>query len=92
MGKRAGRDKLSVRRTELETRNRYGVVARQWKRWSRSRRAVFNATFAMLRDNESLVKHPHDVLVPKGWWRTTCWNAAWIAASAHHDASRLIRE
>lgn len=52
----------------------------QWKKWSNESRDMFNALFDFMVNNQDLMLHPKTTLVSDEQWRTTAWNAAWIAA------------
>ena len=62
--------------------NCYGVRDSVWKKWSRNARLVFNITYAFIIDNQDLMVHPNTKKVLRYQWKTTAWNAAWIAANA----------
>lgn len=65
------------------TRNRYAVPVKQWRKWSVGARRVFNELYSSMIQNQDLFMHPSQAgLVSKRNWKTTAWNAAWIAASA----------
>lgn len=69
--------------------NKFEVPKRAWKRWSNQARAVFNDTYSVMMDNPQLFLHPQAKRAPAEHWRTTSWNAAWIAAEAAREAARL---
>lgn len=60
--------------------NIYRVNPRKWKKWSIVARGTFNKTFAMVRDNPDLFRHPKDPAISRKFSTTTAWNTAWIAA------------
>jgi hypothetical protein len=60
--------------------NVHGVAKRQWKKWDKLARYVFNETYELMINNQGLFKHPKDVPSDLEMWKTTAWNAAWIAA------------
>lgn len=63
-------------------KNKHKVPVKQWRRWSIVAQGVFNEVFSeMLRDQCQLL-HPQAAVAKREHWRTTCWNAAWIAADA----------
>lgn len=64
-----------------DVKNKHKVPAKQWKRWSAHARLVFNTVFGAMRD-QSLYLHPKATPAKREHWRTTRWNAAWIAADA----------
>ncbi len=65
----------------MTARNVQKVPAKQWRRWSEQARRIFNAVFAEMAD-QKLFLHPKARAVPRALWRTTRWNAAWVAADA----------
>lgn len=62
-------------------RNTFKVQRKQWAKWSAKARAVFNALYAHMGD-QALYLHPKAKPMPAPQWKTTRWNAAWIAADA----------
>lgn len=71
-------------------RNVYRVEPRKWRKWSVVAQGVFNRTFAHMRENPDLYRHPKDPPQSKKWATTTAWNAAWIAADHTDDTLREI--
>lgn len=65
----------------MKPRNRFKVPAKQWNRWADLARAVFNSVFIQMKDDQRLYLHPKTIPVPNLHWKTTAWNAAWIAAN-----------
>lgn len=64
--------------------NSHRVPKKIWARWSNRSRRVFNDVFKSMNGNQSLFLHPATKPVPAKQWRTTAWNAAWIAAGSVH--------
>ena len=65
--------------------NKNKVPKNQWSKWSKTARVVFNRVYEFCYNNPKLMHHP-DICVPKPrYWKTTAWNAAWIAADAVDD-------
>lgn len=62
--------------------NRYKVPAKKWRKWGPVARRVFNETYSAMAGNQRLFLHPHQDKISSRMWRTTAWNAAWIAADA----------
>lgn len=62
--------------------NIFHVPMKQWRAWSVQGRQVFNDVYSSMRDNQAFYTHPKQTLASKSHWQTTCWNAAWTAASA----------
>lgn len=61
-------------------RNVYRVHKNKWRKWSDVARGTFNKTYAVMKDNQGLFRHPQDPSRSKRFFDTTAWNAAWIAA------------
>lgn len=62
--------------------NKYKVNKRRWKKWSPLARKVFNETYFLMKRNRDVFLHPKAVAPSQAHWKTTAWNAAWIAADA----------
>lgn len=62
--------------------NTHKVKAGVWKRWSPNARLVFNELYEVMAGSQGLFLHPKTVRIPDIQWKTTAWNAAWIAADA----------
>lgn len=60
--------------------NKHGIAKNQWKKWDEDSRDLFNKVFQYLNNNQELFLHPKTRPVPEKEWKTTAWNAAWIAA------------
>lgn len=63
-------------------RNLHKVQLKQWRRWSNQARSVFNDTYAYMAGNQNEFLHPKAKRNVKAHWKTTAWNAAWVAADA----------
>lgn len=63
--------------TELE--NTYTVPKKQWIKWTRAQRQMFNMVFSCMTDDPKVMQHPNTRL-PVEEWNTIAWNAAWTAA------------
>lgn len=63
----------------MAIKNTHKVSKSQWKKWSHTARFVFNSTYELMLD-QSLFVHPKAVEVKAEHWKTTAWNAAWMAA------------
>lgn len=63
-------------------RNRYKVAVSKWRQWTRSGRMTFNYVYGLMYGDQSLFIHPKAVVQKPAYWKTTCWNAAWMAADA----------
>lgn len=66
----------------VNARNVNKVQVRQWRKWSERARIVFNNVFENMTTNQWQFLHPKSKAAPGPLWRTTAWNAAWIAADA----------
>jgi hypothetical protein len=62
--------------------NRYKVPLKKWRKWGASARRVFNETYSAMANNQTTFLHPQQDKISRRLWRTTAWNAAWIAADA----------
>lgn len=60
--------------------NPHKVPQAQWKKWSPIQRVMFNQMFEVMSTNQHLFKHPKTWSVEPKEWKTTAWNAAWMAA------------
>lgn len=60
--------------------NRYKVPLRQWRKWSPTAKRLFNSVYSYMNRNQDMFQHPKAVVQTKVHWKTTAWNAAWIAA------------
>lgn len=69
-------------KTTSSTNNLYRVPAKQWNRWSAVARRVFNETYSAMVGDQDMFLHPKAQPLPETQWKTTAWNAAWIAALA----------
>ena len=67
-------------------RNPYRVPQKQWRRWSEQAKTVFNRTYKFMYDNRAVMLHPKQPVPSPAHWKTTAWNAAWIAADAVDDS------
>lgn len=70
----------------LQRSNPNKVPKKQWKKWPDLAQRVFNGVYASLEMNQEFVVHPKAELVADERWKTTAWNAAWIAADAATNA------
>ena len=68
--------------------NVFGVQKRQWKKWDEVERFTFNSLFDQMMSSTYLFIHPEDEMPHPYHWKTTAWNAAWMAA----DNLRLLRK
>mgnify|MGYP006914173374 FL=1 len=64
--------------------NKYKVPKRQWRKWSRVQRLIFNETYGYAsRSQQAFNAHPETSKLRRRPWKTVCWNIAWVAAGCH---------
>ena len=61
------------------------VPKKQWSKWSKEAKAIFNRSYLFFINNQGLMKHPRAPKLSPNQWQTVSWNAAWIAADACDD-------
>ncbi len=61
------------------------VPKKQWSKWSKEAKAIFNRCYDFFMSNQGTVNHPKAPKLPFNQWKTVAWNAAWIAADACDD-------
>jgi len=66
-------------------RNVHRVPKKQWTRWSKEARRVFNAVYFVCYQSPWLLQHPKAPKLKPAHAKTTAWNAAWLAADAVDD-------
>lgn len=64
----------------MPVRNQNRVPQKQWRKWSARARQVFNTVYTTMMADQSLFLHPKAPAAKPAHWKTTSWNAAWIAA------------
>lgn len=70
----------------MTIRNRFNVPKKQWKKWSRQQRVVFNETFAYAARNQRIFNAaPGELQLSAKGWKTVCWNIAFTAAGCVVD-------
>ena len=69
-----------------QTKNVYQVPKKQWSKWSKEAKAIFNRCFDFFYENQKLTMHPKAKKMRVDHWKTVAWNAAWIAADACDDS------
>jgi len=77
------RDEIVV--PEISATNRHKVPKKQWRKWCELSRMTFNETYTIMKGNQDLFLHPETGKSKKDHWKTTAWNAAWIAAGSVED-------
>ena len=73
----------------IDLRNLYGVSKRQWNKWNDNQKFVFNSLYKMMKDNQSLFKHPEGPLINHGQWKTVAWNASFMAADFYREFNEI---
>jgi hypothetical protein len=68
-----------------KTQNRYKVPQRQWRKWSEQERFVFNEIYGSTVKNQAILGHPQMDAISPAFWKTLCWNFAWLASDAAKD-------
>lgn len=68
--------------------NHHRVPKKQWDKWSWIARTTFNALYSEMIQFQCCFVHPKAAVIPCEHWKTIAWNAAWIAATATHNAAR----
>ena len=63
-------------------RNQYRVPNSQWRKWGIKGRETFNWLYGLMTKDARLFWHPKAPKENPRHWKTTAWNAAWIAADA----------
>jgi hypothetical protein len=66
----------------MKAKNLNRVPKKQWRRWSGTARNIFNDVYSFMMKNPTNMLHPKAEKPKDVHWKTTCWNAAWIAADA----------
>ena len=67
------------------TKNVNRVQKKQWSKWSKEARTIFNRCYKFFMKNHDVMNHPKATKQPKEHWKTVAWNAAWTAANACDD-------
>lgn len=75
-------EEVKIKVAKRDAVNRHRVPPKKWRKWSMLARKVFNELFSCMSENRDLFLHPHQEKISQRLWKTTCWNAAWIAADA----------
>lgn len=71
----------------MSTKNRFKVPAKIWRKWTEVGRKAFNELYLSMAD-QRVYTHPKAPQLPPKQWKTTAWNAAWMAASLVSEGSR----
>ncbi len=60
--------------------NKHKVMKKQWTKWNENSQELFNGLYEYMGENQHLFIHPHTIQIPQEYWKTTAWNAAFMAA------------
>lgn len=77
---------------KYDKENQLKVPRSQWKKWSKTSRNVFENLFLMMEANPQLFNHPSAPTLSGKEWKTTCWNAAWMAADFVQDEIKRLQK
>lgn len=69
------------------TKNRFKVPKKIWSKWTEPARKLFNELHLSMAD-QRIYTHPKAPQLPPKQWKTTAWNAAWMAASLVSSGSK----
>lgn len=58
------------------------VPLEHWNKWSVVEQSVFNAVYLAMKADQETFLHPQTTPTSAERWKTTAYNAAWIAAEA----------
>lgn len=75
-------EEIKLKIDKRDAANKHRVPKKQWRKWSLLARKVFNELYSAMVLNKELFLHPHQKKLTNRMWKTTAWNAAWIAADA----------
>lgn len=67
--------------------NRYKVPKKIWSKWTEPARRLFNELHKSMADQQ-IYTHPKAPQLPRDQWKTTAWNAAWMAADMLSNNSK----
>lgn len=70
--------------------NLYKVPKRQWKKWSEDEQVLFNDLYRFMLYNQRTFIHPQAMAEDIDHWKTTAWNAAWMAADFHRTYRKAL--
>lgn len=68
-------------------KNLHKVNKRKWRKWGPVAQDVFNRLYYTMKKNQHIFLHPKQEAIPKQLWKTTAWNAAWLAADFVEEAN-----
>lgn len=70
---------------KLTVRNPHKVPVKQWRKWTREGRQVFNYLFESTK-YQDVITHPKTGKLPRNQWSTIRWNMACLAADGASKA------
>lgn len=73
-------DGVELPEAKLDTKNKYKVPEKIWRKWTPLGKSTFNYLYGTMWSSQSFFKHPDAPVIMSRHWKTTAWNAAWIAA------------
>lgn len=74
---------IAIKKEPATNKNVNRVPTLVWRGWSQKARRLFNATYDVMMENQSLFLHPKMQKPKPHEWKALCWNAAWVVADAH---------
>lgn len=69
----------------MTVKNKYKVPVAQWRKWNETERHLFNSMYSHMYDDSEFYLHPKQDIPKPVYWKTTAWNAAWMAADHLKD-------
>lgn len=66
--------------------NKHKVPKKQWDRWSTEAQRAFIGLYEHMTGSQFAYLHPQADPPNPEHWKTTAWNAAWMAANAVDEA------
>lgn len=80
-----------------QPKNKFKVNKRQWRKWTLVGQMTFNMLYDHMMKFPDLYKHPDHEFVSDVNFKTTAWNASWMAADLtsrgeKHYIKELMKE
>lgn len=72
----------------MAVKNTYKVPKKKWRKWGPVARDTFNRLYYTMKNNQYIMLHPQQDKITARLWKTTCWNAAWLAADFCEEGIR----
>lgn len=57
-----------------------GMNKSRWNKWSGQSQSMFRDMYEFIDANQTIFSHPKMIEMPKEYWNTIAWNAAYMAA------------